>query len=51
MSQATEGVIGDLITAGENRYRLDPRVVMVNYWRFSDAVAAGQDLQPNRNAR
>lgn len=40
VSQATDGAISDLITTGENRYHLDPRVVTVDYWRFSDAVAA-----------
>ncbi|MGH3782080.1 MAG: BTAD domain-containing putative transcriptional regulator [Pseudonocardiaceae bacterium] len=39
VGQATDGAISDLITIGESRYHLDPRVVTVDYWRLADAVA------------
>lgn len=39
-SQATNGALSDLITTGEHRYQLDPRLVTVDYWRLADAVAA-----------
>ena len=37
---ATGGAIGDITTVGEGRYRLDPHLVEVDYWRLSDAVTA-----------
>ncbi|MGB6163285.1 MAG: bacterial transcriptional activator domain-containing protein [Pseudonocardiaceae bacterium] len=32
--------MGDITTVGESRYQLDTDLVDVDYWRFSDAVAA-----------
>lgn len=40
VNQATDSAIGDLITAGDGRYQLDPRLVTADYWRLCDAVAA-----------
>jgi DNA-binding SARP family transcriptional activator len=40
VDQATNGAINDLITNGEGRYQLDPRLVTVDYWRLREAVAA-----------
>ena len=40
VNQATGGAIGDLTTTGEGRYQLDPCLVVVDYWRWRDAIAA-----------
>jgi hypothetical protein len=41
LSQATDGALSDLITIGQSRYQLDPRLVTVDYWGLADAVACG----------
>jgi DNA-binding SARP family transcriptional activator len=40
VNQATNGAINDLITTGEGRYQLNPRLVTVDYWHLGEAVAA-----------
>ncbi|EWM12036.1 BTAD domain-containing putative transcriptional regulator [Kutzneria sp. 744] len=40
ISTATGGELTEIVVAGENRYRLDPELVDVDYWRFDAAIAA-----------
>jgi DNA-binding SARP family transcriptional activator len=40
VSVATGGALSDIVVVGEDRYRLDPAVVDVDFWRFDAAVAA-----------
>lgn len=35
----TGGTVTDIVIAAESRYRLDPEMVEVDYWRFDTAVA------------
>ncbi len=39
LAGATDGVVSDVVLAGEGRYRLDPNLVEVDYWSFAAAVA------------
>lgn len=39
LATATGDTLSDITTVGEGRYQLDPALVDVDYWRFSDAVA------------
>jgi DNA-binding SARP family transcriptional activator len=48
VNQATNGAINDLITTGEGRYQLDPRLVTVDYWHLGEAVAARRAASTNR---
>jgi DNA-binding SARP family transcriptional activator len=40
LATATDGAVGDIVSAGNGRYQLDPARVRVDYWRFAHAVAA-----------
>lgn len=40
VSTATSGALSEIVVAGENRYRLDPALVDVDFWHFDAAVAA-----------
>ncbi|WP_020663111.1 helix-turn-helix domain-containing protein [Amycolatopsis benzoatilytica] len=40
LDTATGHAVGELVVAEHGQYRLDPRVVEVDYWGFADAVAA-----------
>ncbi|WP_223199355.1 BTAD domain-containing putative transcriptional regulator [Solihabitans fulvus] len=40
VSAATGGALSEIVVAGENRYRLDPALVDVDFWHFDAAVAA-----------
>jgi DNA-binding SARP family transcriptional activator len=37
---ATDGAVRKIVLTGSGRYRFDPAVVRVDYWRFASAVAA-----------
>jgi DNA-binding SARP family transcriptional activator len=40
VSTATGGALSEIVLAGENRYRLDPQVLDVDFWHFDTAVTA-----------
>ncbi|MEV6602767.1 BTAD domain-containing putative transcriptional regulator [Kutzneria sp. NPDC051319] len=40
VSVATGGALSDIVVVGGDRYRLDPAVVDVDFWRFDAALAA-----------
>lgn len=48
VNTATDGAINDITTIGESRYQLDPHLVEVDYWRFSDAVRARRTATTDR---
>lgn len=41
LTKATDGYLTDITPNDNGRYRLDPRLVTVDYWRFHDALTAG----------
>jgi DNA-binding SARP family transcriptional activator len=40
LATATDGAVGDIVSASNGRYQLDPAHVRVDYWRFAHSVAA-----------
>ncbi|MFI6098191.1 transcriptional regulator [Lentzea sp. NPDC051213] len=50
LGKATEGALAEIAVVGDGRYRLDPALVDVDYWRFDRAVTARR-AAPSERAR